>query len=166
MVRLGASDTTAHGANTLGLVSMVVAVPLFGFLSDRIGRRPVLLGAFIGMAVVSIPITWLLLDATTDWKVYLAQMLVIGPLAAMAGATLASLIERCPVSLRGVGFGFLWAVAMAAFGGTGPMIATWLVGLGNRYALTVYFGVMMAVAAALALRMRESAFDEDVGAEA
>ena len=158
---LGASDTTAHGANTVGLVAMVVGVPMFGMLSDRVGRRPVLVGAFVGMAVVTLPITWLLLDATTEWKVYLAQILVIAPLAAMAGATLVSLLERYPMALRGVGFGFLWALAMAAFGGTGPMLATWLIGLGNKYVLSTYFIVVMLVAAALALRMQESAFDPE-----
>lgn len=52
----------------------------------------------------------------------------------------------------------MWAIAMAVFGGTGPMIATWLANRGITFTMTAYFLAMSAAATYAAWRMKETAF--------
>lgn len=156
---LGASSQVAFGANITGLVVLGSLTLVFGALSDKIGRRPVLLMGTIGFFVLSIPGVALLWDPTEAWRVYLVAILSAMPLAALAGSVQVSLLERYPVALRGSAFGLAWAVSMAVFGGTGPMIATFLAERGVTFYMTGYFMLVFAAAAIVALRMKETAFD-------
>ena len=152
---LGASPQTAFGASIVGLILLAILTPIFGALSDRIGRRPILLLGFAGMAVLALPGIALLWDPSAPWRVYTAQILAIIPISMLAGTVLVSLIERFPTALRGSGFGFLWARAMAIFGGTGPMIATALAQRGITFTMTAYFLAMFISAAILVARSRD-----------
>ena len=150
---LGATPEAAFGASIVGLILLAILTPIFGALSDRIGRRPVLLLGFVGMAVLAIPGVALLWDPSATWRVYTAQILAIIPMSLLAGTVLVSLIERVPIALRGSGFGFLWAVAMAVFGGTGPMIATALAQRDITFIMTAYFLVIFVCAAVVVVRL-------------
>ena len=156
---LGANASEAFGANILGLVLYGVLTLVFGALSDRIGRRPVLLMGSLASLALCIPGVALLWDPTDSWRVYLAQLLVVVPISAMAATIMVSLMERYPPALRGSGFGLFWALSMAIFGGTGPMIATWLAQRGVTFTMSAYFMAVFACATVVALRMKETAFD-------
>lgn len=155
---LGAAPEVAFGANLTGLVIMAILVPVFGALSDRIGRRPVLMAGTLGVFFLCVPGVALLWDPTDAWRVYAAQILAIIPVSAIGATAFASLIERYPTALRGSAFGLMWAIAMAVFGGTGPMIATWLANRGITFTMTAYFLAMSAAATYAAWRMKETAF--------
>lgn len=156
---LGASSQVAFAANLAGLVTLGTLTLTFGWLSDKIGRRPVLLMGTIGFFVLCIPGVALLWDPTDAWRVYLAAILSALPLAALAGSVQASLLERYPVALRGSAFGLAWATSMAIFGGTGPMIATFLAERGITFIMTGYFLLVFAAATVVGLRMKETAFE-------
>ena len=153
---LGASPGSAFGASIVGLSLMAILTPLFGALGDRIGRRPLLMVGFISMAALALPGIALLWDPSATWRVYTAQVLAVIPISMLAGSVLVSLLEQYPTALRGSGFGFFWAIAMAAFGGTGPMIATTLAQRGITFIMTAYFLAMFIAAAVLVSRSRET----------
>lgn len=155
---LGAAPEVAFGASIVGLALLSVLTAAFGALSDRVGRRPVLVSGLVAMAVLCVPGVALLWDPSDAWRVYLAQVLAVVPIAAINGTTFVSLIERYPTALRGSGLGFLWALSMAVFGGTGPFIATALAHRGITFVMTAYFLAVLGVAAVAAWRMRETAF--------
>lgn len=155
---LGAEPQVAFGASIVGLTLIASLTPLFGALSDKIGRRPVLLMGLAGLFVLTIPGVALLWDPSTAWRVFAAQILAVIPIAALQGTVFVSLIEKYPVALRGSGFGFFWAVAMAVFGGTGPMIATYLAERGITFVMTAYFLSLFALAGIVVIRSRETAF--------
>lgn len=155
---LGASSQVAFGANMTGLITLGIFTLLFGALSDRIGRKPVLLIGSIGFLIVCVPGVALLWEPTEPWRVFLAAILAALPLAALAGSVQASLVERYPVALRGSAFGLVWALTMAIFGGTGPMIATFLAERGITFTMTLYFLTVFAAATVVGLRMKETAF--------
>lgn len=155
---LGAEPDVAFTASFIGLALLSILTPTFGALSDRVGRRPVLAGGLIVLFLLCIPGVALLWDPSQAWRVYVVQILIVIPLSAINGTTFVSLIERYPVSLRGSGLGFTWALAIAIFGGTGPMIATALANRGITFLMTGYFLVLLGAAAVIALRMRETAF--------
>lgn len=155
---LGASSQVAFGANMTGLITLGIFTLIFGALSDRIGRKPVLLIGSIGFLIVCVPGVALLWEPTEPWRVFLAAILAALPLAALAGSVQASLVERYPVALRGSAFGLVWALTMAIFGGTGPMIATFLAERGITFTMTLYFLTVFAAATVVGLRMKETAF--------
>ena len=156
---LGASSQVAFAANMVELAVLGALTLGFGWLSDKIGRRPVLLIGSIGFFVLTIPGVALFWDPSEDWRVFLGAVLIAIPLAALAGSVQASLLERYPVALRGSAFGLAWALSMAVFGGTGPMIATFLAEEGITFTMTAYFMLVFAAAAVVGFRMKETAFD-------
>lgn len=155
---LGANPGATYAANSIALALLVVLGPLAGMLSDRIGRRPVLLFGYFATAAVVIPVIALLWDPTQVWRVYAAQLIVVIPFAAIVGPVTAPLLEQLPQNLRGVGYGFVWACAIALFGGTGPMISTWLAARGINFTMGAYFLVMLIFAGILTFTMKETAF--------
>lgn len=155
---LGASSQVAFAANITGLITLGLLTLAFGALSDKIGRRPVLLIGSIGFFIICVPGVALLWDPSDGWRVYAAAILSAIPLSALAGSVQASLLERYPVALRGSAFGLAWAISMAVFGGTGPMIATFLAERGITFTMTIYFMLVFAAATVVALRMKETAY--------
>lgn len=113
---------------------------------------------YIATAVVVIPVVALMWDPSATWRVYAAQFLVVIPFSAIVGPVTAPLLEQLPQNLRGVGYGFLWACAMALFGGTGPMISTWLASHEINFTMSAYFLVMLIAAAIATFTMKETAF--------
>jgi MHS family alpha-ketoglutarate permease-like MFS transporter len=154
---LGAKDDDAYQANALALILMIALVPVFGRLSDRVGRRPVLIAGLAGVAVLVIPALLLLQGATTPWRVFAAQLIVIVPVAATQGPLISTMVERFPANLRGVGFGLFYALGTAVFGGTAPMISSWLNGEGDPVAFGAYVAVFAVIAALVLWRAPESA---------
>ncbi len=155
---LGASPRDAYGANILGLVVFGVLTLVFGALSDRVGRRPVLLAGSVALLILCIPGVALLWNPGAPWRVYVAQLLVVVPLSAVSATVSVSLMERYPAALRGSAYGLFWALSMAIFGGTGPMLATWLAQRGITFTMTAYFMLVFFCAGVVAFRMKETAF--------
>ncbi len=151
----GHSAQVAFEANTLALIGLVVLIPIFGWCSDRIGRRRLLILGFAGLALTCVPALMLLASG----QVLAGQLIIVIPEAAVQAVLIGSLLERFPSRLRGSGFGLCFAFAVAVFGGTGPMISTWLVGNGSLVWFGVYVAVTCAVAAVVAVKMRETAFE-------
>jgi MFS family permease len=160
---VGGSPSATYGANALALALLVVLGPTCGVLSDRLGRRKVLMFGYFATAAIVIPVVALLWDPSDIWRVYAAQLLVVIPFAAILGPVTAPLLEQLPPNLRGVGYGFLWACAMALFGGTGPMISTWLAARGINFLMSSYFLVMLITAGVLTFTMKETAFSPTEG---
>lgn len=151
----GVAGEAAFEANTIGLALMAVLVPILGIFSDRIGRRPVLVFGMLGVAVAAVPAIMLLADG----KAMLAQLLIVLPESAMQAVLMVALIERFPTSLRGTGFGVIWALAVAIVGGTAPLISTALEARGWASLFPWYVAVWCLAAGIAALRMRETAFE-------
>lgn len=150
----GVSGETAFAANTAGLVALIVLIPVFGWLSDRVGRRRILTFGLMGMAVLTVPALLLL----STGHALAAQLLIVLPQAAAQAVLMVAMIERFPTRLRGTGFGICWATSVALVGGTAPMISTWLVGAGLIPVFGWYVALWCVVAAIVAIRLRETAF--------
>lgn len=129
-------------------ISNFVWLPIGGALSDRFGRRPILLGATLGTIALAYPMmSWL--AAAPSFGRLLAVLLVLSMLYSLYnGAMVVALTEVMPVEVRVVGFSLAYSLATAVFGGFTPAISTWLIEALHDKAAPAYW---LTVAAAFGL---------------
>jgi MHS family proline/betaine transporter-like MFS transporter len=133
-------------ATLLGLILLAALIPVFGALSDRIGRRPLLIAACVLFAVGIYPMFSFIVAVHQFWAVVLNQLLWAIPLAFYSGAGPAAIAEIFPTKVRYVTLSTGYNIAVAIFGGFAPTIATYLIGAtGNPLAPSFY-----VIAAAIA----------------
>jgi len=132
----------------------LLQVPL-GRLSDRIGRRPMLLTFVIGNSVLTVPLFLLISsNAVHTLLVQCAGLALTASLMSMSGAMLG---EMFPSHVRVLATGTTMSFATAIFGGTIPLIGTWLHSAGATWLFPVYL-VVLNVAGSIALwRIPETA---------
>jgi MFS transporter, MHS family, proline/betaine transporter len=147
----------AQLANLLALTVFVIVTPAFGALSDRIGRRPLLLTSAVAFLITSVPIMMVLSTGNTP-AVYGLQILLAVFLGALAGPGPAALAEMFPAAVRFSAMSLGWNVSNTLFGGTAPFIATFLVGATGLSYSPAFLGVFCAPLALLVfLRLPETA---------
>ena len=113
-------------------VSNLIWLPLMGSLSDRIGRRPLLL-FFAGMAILTAypAMTWLVNQPTFS-KLLMVELWLSFIYAGYNGAMVVHLTEIVPVAVRTAGFSVAYSLA-TTIGGSTPVIVTYLIHeTGNR----------------------------------
>ncbi|AYF78392.1 MFS transporter [Nocardia yunnanensis] len=117
---LGLDESTTTAMMLIGQVAMMVALPFFGRLSDRVGRRPVWLVSLIGLSVLAVPMYWLM-GRGIAWAVlgFIVVGLLYVPQLATISATFPAIF---PTHVRYAGFALGYNVSTALFGGTAPLV--------------------------------------------
>jgi MHS family proline/betaine transporter-like MFS transporter len=123
----GLTPSQALWSNTIGLIAMVIAVPFWGALSDKVGRKPLLMASAISIGVLAYPL-FSLMASGKGFAVVLPIQILFGILLALySGAGPAAISEIFPTHLRSTWMTSGYALSVAIFGGFAPFIATWLV---------------------------------------
>ncbi|MDO0929240.1 MFS transporter [Streptomyces sp. TG1A-8] len=145
---LGRSSGSADVLVLIGMAWIVVLITFIGRLSDRVGRRPVYGAAAAAMIVLAVP-SFLLIKAEGAWPPVLGALLLSTLLACFAAPSAATLPALFPTAVRyaamGIGFNF----AVAAFGGTTPLVTAALVDISGDDLMPAYY-LMLAGAIGLA----------------
>ncbi len=150
---------TALWIGTACLLAFVVAVPVMGALSDRIGRRPLFIASCVGYIVLAYPL-FLLASTGVPAYAFLAQLVLVLLLALYAGPGPAVYCELFPTRVRYTALSVGYNIPVAIFGGFAPFIATWLIqSTGNP--LSPAFYVIAASLATLVTMawVKETAFE-------
>jgi MHS family proline/betaine transporter-like MFS transporter len=156
----GLSPTAALWSNTVALVVLAAAIPVMGALSDRIGRKKLLLTCCLGFVVLSYPGFLLMLSGVPAYGVTLIQIAFNLVIATFSGPGPAALVELFPTRSRTSLMSVSYALAVAIFGGFAPFIATWLIqATGTPIAPTYYLIASGLVSAATIWTFRETAFE-------
>lgn len=154
---MGMSESDSFMASTVSLATYIGLIFLMGKLSDRFGRKTMLLTASVLFLALTLPLFGML--ENQPLIVILMIQIAFGAILAMNDGTLPCfLAEIFPTRVRFSGFAFSFNIANAVFGGTAPFIATWLIQLtGNKMAPAWYLLAAAAVALIAMLASRETA---------
>jgi MHS family proline/betaine transporter-like MFS transporter len=140
-----ATAGTALGPACVGLLACAALAPFAGRLSDRLGRRPVLVGACVALALLW-PVTFVGVLTGDGGAGFAVASVAVG--AALSGFVLASYLpEAFAVGDRAAGVGLTFGVGSGIFGGLAPLLAGWLAGTDRTTAIALYPASCAALAA-------------------
>lgn len=128
----GFSKATASQVNAATLVVFMCVQPLFGALSDRIGRRPLLIAFGLLGTLGIVPVLSALETARTPLQAFLlltAALLVVSCYTSINAVVKAELF---PTEVRALGVALPYALAVSLFGGTAEYVALALKGAGHE----------------------------------
>jgi len=129
-------------------VSNLLWLPVMGSLSDRIGRKPLLLACTLALLVSAYPMMSWLTAAPSFSRLLGTELWLSFLYASYNGAMVVFLIELVPVSVRTTGFAVAYSLATAIFGGFTPAICTYLIHTFHNPAIP---GLWLSFAAACGL---------------
>jgi len=146
----GMSIQGAYWVTVLAQIVGLVALPLWGRLSDRIGRKPVIYFFAIAMGVLQIPLMSMITDE--PWTLLVASTIALVIVAA-SGSLLSSIMsEVFPTSQRTQSIGLAYSVSVAGFGGTAPYVYQLFVSI-NLAWLSGAFVVVLCLLTLVAMKL-------------
>ena len=146
---------------TICLVAYVFMVFGMGHISDKFGRKKVLIGACVAFIVLTVP-AFLILNTSQFWPVLLVELAMCATLTANDGTLSSYLTETFPTSVRFTGFAFSFNLANAIFGGTASFIATGLIALTGSSIAPAWYMVGVAAIALVAMILSHENTDKDL----
>lgn len=151
---LGSREAAALNASTLFLYMLMQ--PVVGALSDRIGRRPVLIAFGVLGTLFTVPILGSLQDVQTAAQAF---WLILAALAIVSFYTAINAVvkaELFPVEVRALGVGLPYALTVAIFGGTAEYVALWFKQAGHESGFYWYVTACIAISLLVYLWMPDT----------
>jgi len=145
----------AYRASLFAMVLCVIWLPICGMISDRIGRKPVIIVWGILVILLTLPISHMV--TTEAHTLFWAQVIGLGAWSLIASIFPAVLSEQVPTQARAQGVGFVHSVSAAVFGGTAPYLNAYLTGIGLEHIYSYYVMSLGLVAVCAGFLIRETA---------
>lgn len=148
------ADATLISASTLFLFMLLQ--PLVGALSDRIGRRPVLITFGVLGTLLTVPILTALGEVKTPMAAF---WLILSALVIVSGYTAINAVvkaELFPTEIRALGVGLPYAVTVSVFGGTAEYIALWFKSIGHESGFYWYVTACIGCSLLVYVTMRDT----------
>jgi MHS family citrate/tricarballylate:H+ symporter-like MFS transporter len=148
----------AFGATVVIGLCAVVADPISGLLSDRIGRKPVMLGAVVILVLLLVPAYMVMIKLPSVAVVYGAIAILAVLQAFLTAPALITITESLPKAVRSGALAIIYAVATSVFGGTTQFAIKELTDLtGSPLAPAWYMSGAVVIGGIAMALMRESA---------
>jgi MFS transporter, MHS family, proline/betaine transporter len=135
---------------------VLISKPLGGWLSDRVGRRKLMLALTVAtMAFIYVALQMMLYGSPQQFM--LGQILLAVPIGMALGLQGAMVVEIFPLRTRITSMSFAYSITLALAGGTAPLVSTWLIEtLGQPLAPAYYIMLYGAIGLAIMLPMSET----------
>ena len=160
---VGLSDNQTTLVTAGSLVFALILQPIYGALSDRIGRKPLLIWFGVTGTLFTIP----LLQALQGTKSGLVAFLLIAAAwVIVAGYTSINAVvkaELFPTAVRATGVGLPYAVTVSIFGGTAESIALWFKSIGHEAWFGYYLTSVIAASLLVYASMRDTRDESAMG---
>jgi MFS family permease len=149
---LGIAMDRAFGCQCVAILVMTVVAPFAGALSDRIGRRTLMLGALIIYFVLMLPLFQWLLASPGLYRLALVQVVLCGVLGILIGPYACAVTEQFSAGIRSTGVAISYNLAVMVFGGFAQFFVTMLLHLTGSLLTPAYyllFGAALGIAGCL-----------------
>lgn len=157
---LSFSTGAGLGVTALSVLVMLAGIPLLAALSDRFGRRTVLIGSASASAVLAVPGYALMAQGSFGLAV-LGAALMAAAFAGHAGIIHVTLVELFPTRVRGTAYSLGYNVSTAIFGGGAPLVMTAIIAATGNTSVPAWYVVVTAVGTGVAaLFLRETARED------
>ena len=153
-VKLSDDATTAVTAGSL--IFAMILQPIYGALSDRVGRKVLLVGFGIAGTLFTIPLLTTLQETRSAWVAVLllgAAWLIVTGYTSINAVVKAELF---PTGVRATGIAVPYALTVSIFGGTAEPIALWLKTIGHEGWFYIYLTLCIAASLLVYVRMRDT----------
>lgn len=154
---------TVHLSKSTATLVMFIALliyaglqPLFGMLSDRIGRKPVLIAFGILGTLFTVPLLTALSNANNATEAFIYIMLSLLIVSNYTSINAIVKAELFPARIRALGVGFPYAVTVAVFGGTAEAVALWLKKIGHESWYYWYVTLLILISFVVFVTMKET----------
>ena len=141
------------------LIFATILQPVYGAISDRIGRKPLLIFFGVAGTLATVPILTLLKEAKSP---FVAFLLICGAWLFVAGYTSINAIvkaELFPTNVRALGVGLPYAITVSLFGGTAPAVALYFKTIGHEEWFYYYLSAMIFLSLIIYSTMRDTKHD-------
>jgi MHS family alpha-ketoglutarate permease-like MFS transporter len=162
----GLGDRESTAVSAASLVFAMVLQPFYGALSDRIGRKPLLVGFGVLGCLFTVPLLTAIQHAQGPWEAFFliaAAWLIVSGYTSINAVVKAELF---PAQIRATGVGLPYAIAVSLFGGSAEYVALWFKQQGHEAGFYWYATAVIACSLAVVAAMRDtrkvSAIDRDL----
>ncbi|MGB7291557.1 MAG: MFS transporter [Thermodesulfobacteriota bacterium] len=148
--------SSALRLNTFSMFVLMLMIPIMGIISDHIGRRKLLIAGSVGVGIISYGLFIIFSHGRAIYVLFaqiffaIVYSMIIGPFAA-------TVVEHFPTRVRMSGMSLGFGISFAVFGGTTPLIGTFLVKLtGNNMSPSFYLITCALISLFIFLKIRET----------
>ncbi len=156
---LGISFSKALTINTISMVVLVLSIPVMAFLSDIVGRKKVIITSIVSVILLSYPL-FLMISSGETTKILIAHLTFAFITSGFMGTVPTVLVEMFPTKIRNTAYSVGYNLALALFGGTAPLVVTYLIKETGDILSPAYYLILASVIALIvAVSLKETAFE-------
>jgi MHS family alpha-ketoglutarate permease-like MFS transporter len=152
----GFDRETATRISTVALLLFMCLQPAIGALSDRIGRKPVMVAFGVLGMLATVPVFTALAQVRDPWLAFALMMVLLAIISGYTAINAVVKAELFPAHIRALGVALPYALANAIFGGSADAVALSLKNWGHESLFYWYVTAMIALSLIVYLRMRDT----------
>ena len=147
---LGFTQLAGLTVTAVSLIAIIIAIPIAGTVSDRIGRKPVLLTSSIGLTLLVVP-CYMLMNLGNVGAAIAGAVVMAVLFAGHSGIIHCVMVELFPTRVRGTAYSLGFNISTAVFGGAAPLIMTAIITATGNHSVPAYYVVLTAIGTTIAV---------------